>query len=415
VNIVTASKGAGAPNSVGAGANGTCSKVTIGDVEYWDGSGYKNDGGSYLTQPTLVYHPIVSGVSLSSTSVEENVDGVFQLSATVTPSDATDQTVKWSVTEGSNKVALYSDADCNMPLSTGAIAAGPIYVKALAAGTAIIKVASNANPTKHAECTVTLIDNQDPVTIASTFGYCYDCQRSPAYPNSGSSCTFSGFSNPYVGNRTTTGPWKLEYKGSYTSNDNPYNITLNYYKSTYNLQSVPIFELFQWDGNSFQHAAYGVVCAYSNVTGNVDHTAFFEANNHYGCYLTGASHTGSLSLTFDEYMSTGLNSLIPTLSSITVPKGTSGLSSDKNFYYTPGETYRQALQHSENKLAGGLGWGYWESSSLTTIFYKEVSNTAWDLTIDGDHNFSEGIGSSTITLDSVIDPTNHQYELGPSH
>jgi len=309
VDIVTASKGADAPNSVGAGKNGTCGKVTIGDVEYWDGSAYKNDGEHYLTQSTLVYHPVVSGVSLSSTSVEETLNGKFQLSATVIPNDATDQTVRWSVTVGSDKVALYSDAECNTPLSTGAVAAGPIYVKAIADGTATIKVSCGANPAKYAECEVTVINNQDPVTMASTFQYCYDCQRSPAYPVSGSSCTFSGFSNPYVGNRTTTGPWKLEYKGSYSSNDNPYNITLNNYKSKYNIQSVPIFELFQWDGNSFQHAAYGVVCAYSNFDNSADHTAFFEANNHYGCYLTGDSHSGSLSLTFDEYMSSGLISL----------------------------------------------------------------------------------------------------------
>jgi hypothetical protein len=47
------------------------------------------------------------------------------------------------------------------------------------------------------------------------------------------------------------------------------------------------------------------------VTGNVDHTAFFEADNHWGCYLTGQSHSGSLNLTFDEYMSDGLHALIP--------------------------------------------------------------------------------------------------------
>lgn len=244
--------------------------------------------------------------------IRNTLNGKFQLSATVIPNDATDQTVRWSVTVGSDKVALYSDAECNTPLSTGAVAAGPIYVKAIADGTATIKVSCGANPAKYAECEVTVINNQDPVIMASTFQYCYDCQRSPAYPVSGSSCTFSGFSNPYVGNRTTTGPWKLEYKGSYSSNDNPYNITLNYYKSIYNIQSVPIFELFQWDGNSFQHAAYGVVCAYSNA-GNVDHTAFFEASNHYGCYLTGGSHSSNLQITFDEYMSSGLNSLIPVL------------------------------------------------------------------------------------------------------
>lgn len=315
VDIVTASKGADAPNSVGAGAgtDSSCGTVTIGGVVYWNGSNYQNDGVHYLTQSPLVYHPVVTGVSLSSTSVEETKDGKFQLSATVIPDEATNKTVIWRVTEGSDKVALYSDAECNTPLSTDAVAAGPIYVKALAEGTATIKVSCGANPAKYAECEVTVINTQDAVTIASTFQYCYDCQRIPAYPVSGSSCTLSGFGNPYVGNRSTTGPWKLEYKGSYSSYNNPYNISLDYYKSKYGIENVPIFELFQWDAtqNAFVHAAYGVVCAYSNVTGNVDHTAFFEANNHYGCYLTGQSHMGSLQVTFDQYMSDGLHALIP--------------------------------------------------------------------------------------------------------
>ena len=415
VNIVTASKGANAPNSVGAGAgnNSSCGKVTFGDVEYWDGSSnYENGGDDYLTQPTLVYHPIVTSVSLSSTFVEENVNGVFQLTVTPSPSDAT---VKWSVTNGSDKVALYSDADCNTPLSTVAIAAGTIYVKALAEGTATIKVASSANPAKYAECIVDVIgNNEDPVTIASTFGYCYDCQRSPAYPTSGSSCTFSGFSNPYVGNETTTGPWKLEYKESCTSNNNSYNIYLDNYKSEYNVESVPIFELLQWNANlnKFEHAAYGVVCAYSNVTGNVDHTAFFEAEGGWGCYLTGQSHSSSLHLTFDEYMSDGLHSLIPsnTLSYITVSKGSTGLSSDKRFYYAPGDTYRDAVNRSENKLAGGLGWDLWENHvNQATIFYKEQSSSSvlqYDMAIDGNQQLGPG---QTITLDSVVEPSGHTY------
>ena len=261
---------------------------------------------------------------------------------------------------------------------------------------------------KYAECEVTVINNQDPVTIASTFQYCYDCQRSPAYPVSGSSCTLSGFSNPYVGNRSTTGPWKLEYKGSYSSYNNPYNISLDYYKSKYGIENVPIFELFQWDGNSFQHAAYGVVCAYSSVTNQVDHTAFFEAGNHYGCYLTGESHSGSLSLTFDEYMSSGLHSLIPnnTLSYITVSKGNTSLSSDKRFYYEPGDTYRAAANRSENKLTNTKGWFVWDGGNIGTVYYKEGDGLQGDMSIDGQQRFGSGY---QFNLDSVINPEGHTY------
>jgi hypothetical protein len=212
----------------------------------------------------------------------------------------------------------------------------------------------------------------------------------------------------------------LEYKESCTSNNNPpYNIYLDNYKSKYNVESVPIFELLQWDANlnTFVHAAYGVVCAYSNVTGNVDHTAFFEAKGGWGCYLTGQSHSSSLHLTFDEYMSDGLHSLIPnnTLSYITVSKGNTNLSGDKRFYYVPGETYRYALEnHPENTTQnefGDIGWGIWEDSDLGTIWYKENNqNSSNDMMIDGDNNFKSGVGTCTLTLDSVVEP-NHTYNF----
>ena len=100
-----------------------------------------------------------------------------------------------------------------------------------------------------------------------------------------------------------------------------------------------------------------------------------------------------------------------TLQSITVGKGSTDLSSDKKLYYMPGDTYRQALARTENQTAGELGWGFWESSDLTTIYFKEVSTKAWDMAIDGDSNFASGQGSSTITLDSVIDTTNHTFQF----
>jgi len=100
-----------------------------------------------------------------------------------------------------------------------------------------------------------------------------------------------------------------------------------------------------------------------------------------------------------------------TLQSITVGKGSTGLSSDKKLYYMPGDTYRQALARTENQPVGELGWGCWESSDLTTVYFKEVSTKAWDMAIDGDSNFASGQGSSTITLDSVIDTTNHTFQF----
>ena len=61
VTKVTATKGSGAPNSIGPGQNGSCNSVTIGGTQYWGNvypsmeDGYKNGGDTYLTQSPLVY------------------------------------------------------------------------------------------------------------------------------------------------------------------------------------------------------------------------------------------------------------------------------------------------------------------------------------------------------------------------
>lgn len=99
------------------------------------------------------------------------------------------------------------------------------------------------------------------------------------------------------------------------------------------------------------------------------------------------------------------------LQTLIVAKGSTGLSGNKELYYMPGDTYRQALARTENQSTDGLGWGMWESASLTTVYFKEVSTKAWDMAIDGDSNFASGQGSSTITLDTPIDPTNHTFQF----
>ena len=92
---------------------------------------------------------------------------------------------------------------------------------------------------------------------------------------------------------------------------------------------------------------------------------------------------------------------------ITVAKGSTDLSGDKLLYYTPGETYRQAIaNHPENKLDGGLGWNIWEGGNDATIFYKESANNSRDLSIDGDQHFRP---TDSINLDTVIDPTLNFY------
>ena len=311
------------------------------------------------------------------------------------------------------------------------------------------------------------------------FQYCYDCQRSPAYPTVLSSATLSGFTYPYVSYNndpgiqinTCAGPWKLEYMGIWSSTDN-YGINsddVEFLEYIYGSTDVPIFRLYQWNptANEYQHAAYGVVCAYANVNNVVDHTVLFVADGHWGCVLTNKEHSSSMNVTFDEDLATGLTTLItaatpsapvtytvslkggttdaanwtisPTeaaastqvtatysgtkhvksvkavkkapVLSLTISKGSTELSSDKILYYVAGDTYRQALARTENQSTDGLGWGCWESSSLTTVYFKEDSNTAWDMAIDGDSNFASGKGSCAITLDTEIDPTGYTFQF----
>lgn len=59
VTLVTATKGANAPNSIGVGGNdggsNTCGTVTIGGTVYYQNNAYVGDGATYLTQSTIVY------------------------------------------------------------------------------------------------------------------------------------------------------------------------------------------------------------------------------------------------------------------------------------------------------------------------------------------------------------------------
>ena len=62
VTMVTATKGSGAPNSIGNGqadfvGTQTCGTITIGGTIYWDGTDYVGTGSTYLTQNSITYTP----------------------------------------------------------------------------------------------------------------------------------------------------------------------------------------------------------------------------------------------------------------------------------------------------------------------------------------------------------------------
>lgn len=108
-----------------------------------------------------------------------------------------------------------------------------------------------------------------------SFSHAYDCQRNPAYPEAGGSCTVHSFNTPLISWGTHaedyTGTWNLTYFGLYkdhsdVSSDRPSSFSaqlphiVTYVQENYGLDSadnIPIFEL-KLGSN---HVAYGVICA----------------------------------------------------------------------------------------------------------------------------------------------------------
>ena len=171
--------------------------------------------------------------------------------------------------------------------------------------------------------TVELLRPGSSATVGNAenaFQYCYDCQRSPAYPtvaNNGNNNLY-GFTNPYVGlngvgvTNDPSGPWKLEYVGKYSHSE--YNFSVSSVRHTYGLNSdedVPIFLLYQWSSatNQYEPVVYGVACAYSklNNTHGDDHTLLFVGEGHWGCFLSNNQHSQNLNISFDEDLSAGMH------------------------------------------------------------------------------------------------------------
>ena len=107
----------------------------------------------------------VTGVTLSPTTASLTAGGAaLELTPTVAPEGATDKTVKWSVEQTGDFVALYTDEACTQAVGTEAIAAAKVYVKPLAAGQATITVTTN-DGAKTATCAVTVAEPTYNVTF----------------------------------------------------------------------------------------------------------------------------------------------------------------------------------------------------------------------------------------------------------
>ena len=169
-----------------------------------------------------------------------------------------------------------------------------------------------------------------PSVTAARFVYNYDCQRNPPYPQAGSPCNLSGFSDPLVGytgigiRNKALGPWKLEFVGYYTPSNhydceyrvisavNSYYPTLSDEEKEAKCLEVPIFRLWQYNlaAKEYQHASYGIICAYAAEANAQDHGALFISSESWGCFLTGHQHTGSFQISCENDLTTGMADLV---------------------------------------------------------------------------------------------------------
>lgn len=194
--------------------------------------------------------------------------------------------------------------------------------------------------------------------LPTQFQYCYDCNRTPRYPNVISPTTISNIDVPFVGykgletdvkeykkiyNNVPKGPWKLEYVENFDPENDKYKLNIidngarnqirNILNAYYGFaeywresdfteekkaiaRTIPVFELKQLNPatEAFEHAAYGVVLAYANENNSVAHAALFVAAQYdWGCLLTDKEHSikSSFTIAFDENIETNLSSLVP--------------------------------------------------------------------------------------------------------
>ena len=109
----------------------------------------------------------VTGVTLDKTSATLTVGGdAVVFTATVSPENATDKTVVWSVS--SDAVKLYSDADCTTEVGAAATETLTVYAKGISAGSATVTATSSADDTKSATCNVT-VEEAAATTYTVTF------------------------------------------------------------------------------------------------------------------------------------------------------------------------------------------------------------------------------------------------------
>jgi len=141
-------------------------------------------------------------------------------------------------------------------------------------------------------------------------------------------------------------------------------------------------------------------------TQDVRFTATVDANNTYMNSKTGVSFSAG------KYYQSVVKLNSSSLKYMIIPKSSTDLSGDKLFYYAEGETYKQAINNNSENKFGDLRWGIWDGGSDATIFFKEVSGVARDLSIDGYQHFGTSQNKDGITVNTVINPNKNYYFVG---
>ena len=121
----------------------------------------------------------------------------------------------------------------------------------------------------------------------------------------------------------------------------------------------------------------------------VKFTAFDAGSNIYMNAKTGISFSAG------SYYQSVVKLNASSLKALIIPKGTSSLKGAKLLFYQTGDTYSSAAARSENQN-GTFGWGTWEGSDDSTIFYKENGGAQADLSIDGNQHFGKNVLKNTI-------------------
>ena len=137
-------------------AKETCTRGTV-VTAYWDTQSYDSQGRIILTSHseswTIYIQPNEpTSISLNYTSISLNVDETKQLTATLSPSSAS-QSVTWSVVSGSGYVSVSSSG----------------VVTAKAAGTATVRATSKVDSSVYEDCTVNVSEPQPPTSISLNY------------------------------------------------------------------------------------------------------------------------------------------------------------------------------------------------------------------------------------------------------